>query len=430
MKKYAKLLPLILIMFPLVVLAIGGTKRIIDLPGFTADRLLFVDSANKLQDSGITIGGSDNELSGIASLNGITSTTLGYLDATSSIQTQLDAKLDDFTSSTDNVLVRTNGTAGEAVQDSGVTLSDADAMSGVTQMDIINQGELRLQDTTGGEYVGLRANGTTTSYTLTMPNADGSSGQYLSTNGLGTLSWTTLSAGAVTVEAKTASFTAQTGFAYTVDTSLGDVTATLPAASGNSGNSIWFYIEDATNNLIIDGNSTETVEGSTIQYMNAVSDLWKITADGSNWFSSAKQLNGKVTASSSTFNWSTAGYASGEYAQMTGNSITLVPGTWELQGLIIIRGGTSTGRTFYYAAWGASNGNNTTSAPTGLTFDQGGGDLYIEFASDQLDDLNVLMTQPILTITTETTVYLVPRAAFSSAGTGTFNVNLSAKRLK
>ena len=46
-------------------------------------------------------------------------------------QTALDAKLDDFTSTTDNALVRTNGILGEAVQDSGILIDDSDNMSSV-----------------------------------------------------------------------------------------------------------------------------------------------------------------------------------------------------------------------------------------------------------------------------------------------------------
>ena len=40
-----------------------------------------------------------------------------------------------------------------------------------TQVDITAQGDLRLQDTTGGQYVAIEAAGTTTTYTLTMPGA-------------------------------------------------------------------------------------------------------------------------------------------------------------------------------------------------------------------------------------------------------------------
>jgi hypothetical protein len=60
----------------------------------------------------------------------------------------------------------------------------------VGQLDITAQGDLRLQDTTGGEYVALQAPGTVSaSYTLTLPAADGTSGQVLQTNGSGTLSF-------------------------------------------------------------------------------------------------------------------------------------------------------------------------------------------------------------------------------------------------
>ena len=59
-----------------------------------------------------------------------------------------------------------------------------------TQIDITAQGDLRLQDTTGGQYVALQAPGTVaTSYTLTMPGDDGTNEQFLQTNGSGVLTW-------------------------------------------------------------------------------------------------------------------------------------------------------------------------------------------------------------------------------------------------
>ena len=61
-----------------------------------------------------------------------------------------------------------------------------------TQLDITAQGDLRLQDTTGGEYVALQAPATiATSYTLTLPVDDGTAGQALITDGSGVLSWST-----------------------------------------------------------------------------------------------------------------------------------------------------------------------------------------------------------------------------------------------
>ena len=68
-----------------------------------------------------------------------------------------------------------------------------------TQVDVEATGDLRLQDTTGGEYVALQAPGTVTSYTVTMPGAVGSSGQALRTsNGSGTLEWFTPEVGDIT----------------------------------------------------------------------------------------------------------------------------------------------------------------------------------------------------------------------------------------
>lgn len=61
------------------------------------------------------------------------------------------------------------------------------------QVDILAEGDLRLQDASGGEYVGFDAPATVSgSYTLTLPAAVGSSGQILRTSdGSGTLEWVT-----------------------------------------------------------------------------------------------------------------------------------------------------------------------------------------------------------------------------------------------
>jgi len=67
-----------------------------------------------------------------------------------------------------------------------------------TQVDITAQGDLRLQDTTGGQYVALQAPATiATSYTLTLPVDDGTSGQALITDGSGVLSWSSAASGDV-----------------------------------------------------------------------------------------------------------------------------------------------------------------------------------------------------------------------------------------
>ena len=62
-----------------------------------------------------------------------------------------------------------------------------------TQIDIVAEGDLRLQDASGGQYVALDAPATVgSSYTLTLPAADGSNGQAITTNGSGALAFTSV----------------------------------------------------------------------------------------------------------------------------------------------------------------------------------------------------------------------------------------------
>ena len=82
--------------------------------------------------------------------------------------------------------------AGTSRTNLGLGTGDSPTFTAVTagQIDVTATGDLRLQDTTGGQYVALQAPGTiSASYTLTMPAADGTSGQALVTNGSGTLSF-------------------------------------------------------------------------------------------------------------------------------------------------------------------------------------------------------------------------------------------------
>ena len=72
-----------------------------------------------------------------------------------------------------------------------VTVSIPGAAASFTQVDITAEGDLRLQDASGGQFVALEAPSTIgSSYTLELPAADGSNGQLLKTNGSGTLSFT------------------------------------------------------------------------------------------------------------------------------------------------------------------------------------------------------------------------------------------------
>ena len=84
------------------------------------------------------------------------------------------------------------------------TITTTGAVSGgassFTQIDITAEGDLRLQDASGGQYVGLDAPATvSTSYTLTFPAAVGAANQVLSLSSTdGTLAWSTPEVGDIT----------------------------------------------------------------------------------------------------------------------------------------------------------------------------------------------------------------------------------------
>jgi hypothetical protein len=59
-----------------------------------------------------------------------------------------------------------------------------------TQVNVTAQGDVRFEDTTGGQYVALQAPGTvSTNVIFTLPGADGTNGQAIVTNGSGVLSF-------------------------------------------------------------------------------------------------------------------------------------------------------------------------------------------------------------------------------------------------
>ena len=84
----------------------------------------------------------------------------------------------------------------------GVGTGDSPTFTAVTvgQVDITAEGDLRLQDASGGQYVGFDAPSTVSgSYTLTLPAAIGSVNQVLSINNTdGTLQWATPETGDIT----------------------------------------------------------------------------------------------------------------------------------------------------------------------------------------------------------------------------------------
>jgi hypothetical protein len=133
-----------------------------------------------------------------------------------------------------------------------------------TNLNIGATGEARFQDTTGGQYVGLKAAGTvSSSFTLVLPTATGTVDQVIKTDGSGNLSFTDVAGGTSWQAVKTTGFTGAAGEGYFCDTTSAAFTATLPA--GTLGDEISF-IDYAgtfdTNNLTIAPNGAEKIQGS------------------------------------------------------------------------------------------------------------------------------------------------------------------------
>lgn len=139
---------------------------------------------------------------------------------------------------------------------------------------------LRLSGSSSG-YVGLQAAAAAGSTTYTLPSADGTNGQVLSTNGSGVLSWatgggvTTFSAGTTGLTPSTATTGAITlaGTLAIANGGTGQTTATaainalLPSQTGNSGR----YLTTNGTNTSWATVSAGTPGGSTtqVQYNNA-----------------------------------------------------------------------------------------------------------------------------------------------------------------
>jgi hypothetical protein len=106
-------------------------------------------------------------------------------------------------SSTDNAFTRFDSTTGKLLQNStGATLSDTGAAVFTGALDVLGNStagsNLKLYEDTdnGTNYVSFKAPDTiAANVTWTLPSADGTSNQVLSTNGSGTLSWATAGGG-------------------------------------------------------------------------------------------------------------------------------------------------------------------------------------------------------------------------------------------
>ena len=191
---------------------------------------------------------------GITWAAGVTGTKLLYSDGTN----VLDASADFGSVAGSTTQVQYNN-AGAFGGDANLTWVAADGLN------IGSQKELRLQDTTGGEYIGMKAAGTTTSYTLTMPAAVATSNdQILTSTTGGVLSWVDNSGGTSWQAVITADpSTATAGNGYFCNTTSAAFTVTLPASPslGDEVTLVDYAGTFDTNNLTV-GRNSEKIEGT------------------------------------------------------------------------------------------------------------------------------------------------------------------------
>jgi hypothetical protein len=71
---------------------------------------------------------------------------------------------------------------------------------------------------------------------------------------------------------------------YLVDTTSGSVTVTLPTAKEAKGEWIVFKKIASAHSMIIDGNGSETIDGTTSHTINGKYDTHEIVSDGTAWY--------------------------------------------------------------------------------------------------------------------------------------------------
>ena len=106
-----------------------------------------------------------------------------------------------------------------------------DILNDLSTIRLPNRNEVRFGDSDNSHYVSLRAGATVASnISFTLPTADGTANQVLTTDGSGALSFATVSGGAAWQAVKTTNFNVTAKEGYFVNTSSAAITATLPAS--------------------------------------------------------------------------------------------------------------------------------------------------------------------------------------------------------
>ena len=162
-------------------------------------------------------------------------------------------------SSTDNAVVRMDGTSGKRIQDSGVTLDDSEQME---------FGGGRIRNAGVVEVLG------------TTPPTPAEGMLWYDTSGSAGVG------GVVAITTKTGTYTAaNTDTVILCDPTGGAFTVTLPAAADNTGKLFYFKnISSGGNAVTIDGNGAETIDDAATLILSSPYDARTLVCDGTEWW--------------------------------------------------------------------------------------------------------------------------------------------------
>lgn len=124
---------------------------------------------------------------------------------------------------------------------------------------------------------------------MVLPNQTGQAGKYLKTNGT-TASWQTVPAGSggysvTTVTIASVSPADTSGEVIILcNYSAGGVLVNLPTAVGNTAKFTIKKIDSSANQVTVDGNGSETIDGDLTQIIQYQWTSIVIVSDGANWF--------------------------------------------------------------------------------------------------------------------------------------------------
>ena len=202
-------------------------------------------------------------------------------------------------------------------------------------------GQLRLQEPagSGSNYTGFRAQAQSANIVYTLPAADGSNGQVLTTNGSGTLSWSTASGGGSYINNSTS---AQSGANFNIGGN-GTIGGTLSVASNGtiSGN------VSVGGNASIGGNAT--ISGTAV--ISGATEVGELTLDAG--------MAAPITSTNSNITLSSNHYT----VVLTGSSpqVTLPSASSHTGRIYIIVNQTSGSRTI--STYKNFSNSNTTTIP-------------------------------------------------------------------